>query len=323
MSLDVTVGIPTMNNADTIEATLRQLVDGTRPPDRIIVVDASTDGTPEIVDRLDAESDVPIDRYRQSDRGRGVGAARQDIYERFDGDLLACLDSNVDVDDDWLEKRVAFHEANPAVDVLSSAPFDGVDERVRDPKTPYFFQQANCSVTAGALDRVSGWDPWLARGEDWDMQIRLWRAGATAHARSDIDGEPMVEDTPLDRLRASSSRPSSVAFLRKYGAWYAKFHPIHPLGDLLSAVGWICLLAFGPLLALSPPAGVASLGVVVLLSLAYLYFTHVRHRERLVSRNDPYNLARFFLLGITAVRELVFGEDYPWNYGGFEGDHER
>ncbi len=321
MSLRVTVGIPTMNNADTIEATLRQLLDGTRQPDRILVVDASTDETPDIVERVAGEYEVPIDVSDQSDRGRGVGAARQDIYERFEGDVLACLDTDRSVSDDWLEKRVAFHEANPDVDVLSAAPED-VDERVTDPKTPYFFQQMNGSLTSDALDRVQGWDPWLPRGEDWDMQIRLWKSGATAHARGDLYGESMGADSHLDNLKASMGRPSSVAFLRKYGSWYARFHPLHPLGDALSVVALACLVFALPLLLVAPPVGLLALVTLVTLTVAYVFVGHRHNRDGIVTRKDPMYAARFFVLGVTAFRELVLAEDYPWNYGGV-GDDER
>lgn len=318
MSLSVTVGIPTCNNEATIRETLRQLVEGTRPPDRILVVDASTDRTPKIVDEVAAESQVPIDRYEQSDRGRGVGAARQDIYDRFEGDVLACLDTNVRVDADWLAERVRFHEEHPEYDVLSSAPLSDVDGPVDDPKRGFYFQQANCSIRAAALDRVGGWDPWLPRGEDWDMGIRLWRAGARVYARSDLHGDQMVEESQT--LSKTLGRPSSVAFLRKYGGWYLRFHPTHPLGDALSIVGLLALVATPLLLVLAPVLALGTAGLAAGLTALYLWLKLVPHREAWRPRlRDLHRTPRFFLLGYTALREFAAG-DRPWNRGGLDGE---
>lgn len=314
--VSVTVGIPTRNNADTIEETLRVLVEQTRPPDRVVVVDASTDETPAIVEEVAAGSDVPIDCYEQSDRGRGVGAARQDIYEHFDADLLACLDTNRRVPDDWLERRVEFHRDNE-YDVLSSTPLPDWDGPVEDPRRGFFLQQANCTVTRAALDRVDGWDPWFPRGEDWDMQIRLWRSGATAYARSDLHGEAIVESEG-NALGKAMSRPSSVAFLRKYGPWYARFHPEHPAGDAASVCSLVALLAAPLLLAVSPLAAALALALVGALAFAFVYMKNVRHRAGFdVRPGDAADVARFFLHGYTALRELRAG-DFPWNHGGLD-----
>ncbi|WP_255149713.1 glycosyltransferase [Halorarius halobius] len=317
--LFVTVGIPTCDNADTVGRTLRSLLDAERQPDRILVVDASSDDTPEVIERVAAEYDVPVDCYRQSDEGRGVGAARQDIYERFDGDLLACLDTEVAVDDDWLAEHVAFHREHPDVDVLSAAPMAGVDGPVTDPKRGFWFQQANCTVKREALARIDGWDRWLPRGEDWDAQIRLWRSGADAYARSDLDGESMTDETPAESLRKTWGRPSSVAFVRKYGRWYVGFHPEHVLGDV-GSVGALGLLVLG-LFALPtfPPLGLVMLALAALPTLPYLYLKKVKHRDGGFIREDAYDAARFYLLGVTAARELLVGTDRPWNYGGCDG----
>lgn len=316
--LSVTVGIPTYDNADTIETTLRQLVEGTRPPDRIIVVDASTDATPEIVERVAAETDVRIDCYRQSDRGRGVGAARQDIYKRFDGDLLACLDTEFTVDDDWLEQHVEFHRDHPEYDVLSAADNRGVDGPITDPKVSHFFQQKNCSLKREILERVGGWDPWFPRGEDWDMQIRLYRAGAKAYAKSSLEATPMHDGSPFVAFQKTRGRPSSVAFLRKYGLWYARYHPEHVLGDVASVGATGLLLFVLPLVVALPPVGLLALLFAVAPVVPYLYLKYIRHRDDGFRREDVILAARFYLLGWTAVRELLRERDHDWNMGGVE-----
>jgi glycosyltransferase involved in cell wall biosynthesis len=91
--VSIAVGIPTMNTAATIRETLESLVDQTRQPDRIIVVDASTDETPEIIEEFAEQTDVIITLRRQSETGRGVGSAQQEIYDASTEDILACLDT--------------------------------------------------------------------------------------------------------------------------------------------------------------------------------------------------------------------------------------
>ncbi|GGN23748.1 hypothetical protein GCM10009021_26690 [Halarchaeum nitratireducens] len=298
------------------------LVNQTRPPDRILIVDASSDETPRIIREFAEGTTVSIDCYEQSSRGRGVGAARQDIYERFTGDLLACLDTNRHVADNWIERQVAFHRANPEYDVLSATYLSSWDQQVDSPKSGFFFQQANCSIKREALDRVEGWDPWLPRGEDWDMQIRLWLSGAKAYAKSSLHGDEIAE-TEESTLNKALGRPSSVAFLRKYGWWYARFHPEHPTGDAASVFSVLALLAT-PLLLLSVPVlGVLSLLTVVALTVVFIYMKAIRYRSTFELRARDFRLApRFFVLGYTALREFRSG-DFSWNYGGMNDGDER
>lgn len=318
----VTVGIPTRNNENTIERTLQLLADQTRLPDRVLIVDASTDETPSIVREFARETSMSVDCYEQSSRGRGVGAARQDIYERFDGGLLVCLDTNRYVESDWIERQVAFHEANPDYDVLSATYWSSWDQEVDSPKKGFFFQQANCSIKRDALDRVEGWDPWLPRGEDWDMQIRLWLSGAKAYAKSGLHGHEIAE-TEESTFSKALGRPSSVAFLRKYGWWYARFHPEHPAGDAASVFSIFALLAMPLLLIVEPVLGYLSFLSVVMLTGVFIYMKAIRYRSTFEIRVSDFRLApRFFVLGYTALREFRTG-DFPWNYGGVDGGDEH
>ena len=91
--LTIAVGIPTANNEDTIRETLESLLRQTVQPDRIIIIDASTDSTPNIVRSVNKNTSVPIEIHQQSTRGQGVGGARQDIYDLLEEDILACLDT--------------------------------------------------------------------------------------------------------------------------------------------------------------------------------------------------------------------------------------
>lgn len=324
--ISIAVGMPTMDTAATIRETLESLIDQTRQPDRIIVVDASTDETPEIIGNVAEETDVTITLLRQSETGRGVGGARQEIYEALSEDVLACLDTQKRVAEDWVETRLRFHSEHPEYDVLSGVRTEGepIDRPAEGVKDPYYLRQSNCSITKEALDRVSGWDPWMARGEDWDLRIRLWRAGVQSWVKSDLGCEFIELDDPTDVITKILDRPSSVDYLRKYGLWYARFHPVHVLGDAASLVSLLVLVVAPLLAAVGSIAALGLLVVPVLGAATYLYVKTFRGRRRLRDFEfiHLFVLPRFFVLGITAAQQLLGGRDYDWNYGGFDSQNQ-
>ncbi len=78
----------------------------------VIVDDGSTDGTGELVRRLQAEADFRIDYFRQSNQGKHAAVNR--AAERAQGELCSIIDS-----DDWftpeaLERMVAGWDSIPA-----------------------------------------------------------------------------------------------------------------------------------------------------------------------------------------------------------------
>jgi glycosyltransferase involved in cell wall biosynthesis len=95
--LTVSVIIPTYNRANLVARAIRSALDNTVPGDEIIVVDdASTDHTPEVV-RGFAD---PV-RYVRAAHG-GAGGARNVGLTHATGDLVAFLDS----DDEWFADRL-------------------------------------------------------------------------------------------------------------------------------------------------------------------------------------------------------------------------
>ena len=318
--LSLAVGIPTANNESTIRETLESLVDQTVQPDRIIVVDASTDETPDIVRAVNEETIVPIELHKQSSRGRGVGGARQDIYELLEEDVLACLDTQKRVGSQWIAKRLKFHRECPEYDILSGTQSD-VNRPAEGVKDTDFLRQSNCSIRKSALDRVNGWDPWMARGEDWDIRIRLWTSGAQSYIKGDLSCEFIERDDPKSTFRKILNRPSSVEFLRKYGIWYIRLHPIHPLGDIISLCSLV-VIPFSLLLGAvwSPLALLLLLGPF-LGSLAYLYMKATTFGSpRSLTDLRPFHAiiaVRFFILGYTMARQIIKYSDHDWNYSGF------
>lgn len=71
--LEVAVGIPTRDNAATIAQTIESLRAQTRRPDRLIIVDESSDDTREII-RSYADEAWVIEIIDQPQDGMGAGA---------------------------------------------------------------------------------------------------------------------------------------------------------------------------------------------------------------------------------------------------------
>lgn len=315
----IAVGVPTKNNENSIRQTLESLLNQTRKPDRIVVVDASSDRTREIVESIAANSEVPFDILDESHKGRGVSVARQQIYEACEEDILACLDTELVVGSEWVKTHVEFHQSNPECDILTAGTsFNGP---VDDPTERDYFVQSNCSIKRDALAKVDGWDIWMGRGEDWDIRIRFAASGAKSHALRELQAERVVDEDPFEWVTKMLGRPSSIAFLRKYGIWYFLFHPVHVVGDAISTLSIVsCILG-----VLSMPLPVPSfvffsfsgLGV-----LFYMYFHSLRPRglrdfKRHPSRAVLYPI-RLFVIGYTTIRELRKSDRGDWKYTGAE-----
>lgn len=318
----VAVGIPTYNNAETIRKTLESLLSQTRKPNRIIVVDASNDRTPDIVRNVSESSEIQIEYHRQSDRGRGVGAARQDIYELLEEDVLACLDTHQVVDENWLEKRMKFHRNHPEYDALSSTHSNDVERPIENVKDPNFLVQSNCSILKSALDRVDGWDPWMSRGEDWDLKIRLWTSGGETYVKSGLESKSLTKDDAEEAFGKILERPSSIDFIRKYGLWYISFHPIHLLGELASVFSIIAFAAALILAVIWSSLAIGLLSIPLIGSLTYLYMKSFRGQSTLsnLQMNHVIIALRFFILGYTMLRKLLTAQDREWNSSGFVPD---
>lgn len=109
----VTVVIPTFNSAATIKRALDSVLAQTVLPSRLVVVDnASTDSTAQIVEKMAADSRCQMELVRQS-RNTGPGAARNAGWDLVRTQLVAFLDS----DDSWhptkLERQLDIVRQHP------------------------------------------------------------------------------------------------------------------------------------------------------------------------------------------------------------------
>lgn len=99
----VSVIIGTRNRPDQIQHTLMSLLDSSRCPDEIVVLDQSDDDlTKEEVDAVRSLPNGDRIRYVTSKR-RGLSANRNDAIREATGDFIASVDDDVAVEKRWLE----------------------------------------------------------------------------------------------------------------------------------------------------------------------------------------------------------------------------
>ncbi len=95
----VSVIVPTYNRAKYIKRAMDSVLDQTRPPDELIIVDdGSTDNTSEVIEQTIGRAAFPVRVLRR--KNRGAAAARNVGIAHAAGDTLCFLDS-----DDWWDKR--------------------------------------------------------------------------------------------------------------------------------------------------------------------------------------------------------------------------
>ncbi len=113
--LSVSVIIPAYNRADFIGAAIDSVLDQTRMPQQILVIDdGSTDDTPEVLARYRA----PVTVIRQPNRGRS--AARNAGLAAATGEAIIFLDSDDLMMPECIERCAAVLERRPEVGVVYS-----------------------------------------------------------------------------------------------------------------------------------------------------------------------------------------------------------
>lgn len=115
-ALKTTVGVCVKNNERTIKGAIESILSQKYPRElmQVIVVDGcSTDGTLTIIKNMTSEMDVLVEIF--SDKGKGLGAARQIVVDNAKGDYLVFVDGDVELQEDFVQRQVDFMEKNPKV----------------------------------------------------------------------------------------------------------------------------------------------------------------------------------------------------------------
>jgi GT2 family glycosyltransferase len=136
--MKISAVISTWNRRDAVALNVEALKAGTRPPDEIVVVDnASTDGTVEMLQR-----DHPDVVVAQTANDRYGACETFNIgFKLTRGDLIAIMDDDVAATPRWLELLEARLESEPATTAMISS-------RIIEPGMPEAYQAAE--VARGA-----------------------------------------------------------------------------------------------------------------------------------------------------------------------------
>lgn len=105
------VVLPTYNRSDIVEQTLERLLTQDYPSDlvEILVVDNSTDGTPEMVERLAAGAASSLRLIRSTERLPAV--KRNEALEAASGDLICYMNDDLWVVPEYLAEHARAHLA--------------------------------------------------------------------------------------------------------------------------------------------------------------------------------------------------------------------
>lgn len=225
----ITVVIPVHNREQLIRRAIISALSQTLPVDEIIVVDdASTDGTTEVVHELSkSNNNLTLIALKEN---VGASRARNIAIEAAKGDLVAFLDS----DDVWhvdkLSKQV--NEIRKHKDVV--AVFCGIvaitpDAKVRHHIVPKptvtlddlchsnLLMTMSCAlILKSALVKIGGFDEALPTCEDWDLFIRL----------ADIGKISVVQEALVEQFMHQGHRLSRDArrVLMGHDALYKKIY---------------------------------------------------------------------------------------------------
>ena len=210
--MTITAIIPVRNRERLVVRALESVFSQTYPPMEVIVVDdASTDGTPYVVDNLAKKfRNLILIRLTENvgaARARNVGA------EVAKGDLLAFLNS----DDTWypkkLEKQINEFQANKDIVAIFCGCLVTTNTSSHRTIPPtdislmalYHRNPCSCStllMPKEAFAQVGGFDVSLPSCQDWDLFIRLAEIGKIR-----VVQEELSENYEHTEHRISNDKP--------------------------------------------------------------------------------------------------------------------
>ncbi len=125
--MKLSVVIPVYNEAATILEIIERVRRAPFDKEIIVVDDASTDGTRDILDRLSRQGPDPVILFH--DRNRGKGAALRTGFARVTGDIVLVQDADLEYDPaDYPQLLKPIQEDK--ADVVFGSRFGGATQRV-------------------------------------------------------------------------------------------------------------------------------------------------------------------------------------------------
>jgi glycosyltransferase involved in cell wall biosynthesis/peptidoglycan/xylan/chitin deacetylase (PgdA/CDA1 family) len=196
--LKLSVVVPTCNRREVlVSRTLPAIFDQDIPANEyeiVVVVDGSTDGTIEALQKL--ASPCPFHIIGQPNHGPSV--ARNKGIQKASGDLLLFIDDDIICGPNLLKQHLASHAEPEAVvafgpiSLASGTPPSVLKYAIEDWYKKYYahlssqgglawpgddYLISNSSVPRAALVACGGFDENMLAKEDYELGLRLWKMG--------------------------------------------------------------------------------------------------------------------------------------------------
>jgi glycosyltransferase involved in cell wall biosynthesis len=248
---DISVVVPTFNRAAQLASLLDRLLEQESEGlewELLIVDNNSRDSTRKVVEaavRRDATGRL---RYAFEPR-QGVSYARNTGIELTTGPIVAFLDDDGLPGHDWVRAMKQAFDAHPEADCIggrvkalwSSPPPDWLSGAhagpiaLQDrPHAAYLNarQASACLLTANlgfrrrVFDMIGGFSPHYPRGQDRELEMRMWRAGMQGLYLPAMD---VTVEVPGERL--------TWRYHRRWQATTAHYHALMRYRDTVDADG--------------------------------------------------------------------------------------
>ncbi len=181
--MKISVIVPTYNEGQTIEKCLKALKRQTFKDYEIVVVDGhSKDNTVEIAKKY-------ADKILY-DEGKGAGAARNLAVRAVDSEIVAFVDGDTTVPENWVETVNAafekgvvgvggslFPESGGFLDKLLFIIGADLVRRISSALGSHHFSGANCAYLRGAYLKAGGFRQELDMLDDVDLSMRMKKFG--------------------------------------------------------------------------------------------------------------------------------------------------
>lgn len=231
----VSVIVPVYNAQRTIAECIDSLLRLDYPKENlelILVNNASTDKTGDILNRYRAQIDILYEEKR------GPAAARNKGLLNARGDVAAFVDADCVVDEDWLKTIVlALQDRDVGIvggKILAKRPCNKIEEfgeeihdhnRAINEAKPSYVITMNWASRLSVLKEVGLFDESFRRGEDVDLSIRIFQAGykfvyepdAIVYHRNEKTLSGLFQEGYLHGYHSIKNHKVHKDFLKKFG----------------------------------------------------------------------------------------------------------